>query len=74
MLVYSQKGICPFCSEPIDINLIGKSKVVEIDYSLKVSNIKKDLKGEVTIEEVMDAIEFVCPALEILDTRYMAFK
>lgn len=36
--------------------------------------IGKPLKGKVTIEEVMDSIEWVGAALEILDSRYSQFK
>jgi 2-oxo-3-hexenedioate decarboxylase len=37
-------------------------------------HIKKELKGKVTREEVLEACEAVCPALEILDSRYNGFK
>ncbi|MCO4794168.1 MAG: fumarylacetoacetate hydrolase family protein [Bacteriovoracaceae bacterium] len=36
--------------------------------------IKKDLKGKVSREEVLDSTEAICPALEILDSRYEGFK
>lgn len=36
--------------------------------------INKELKGNVTREEVLAACEAVCPALEILDSRYHGFK
>lgn len=36
--------------------------------------IGKELKGIITREEVLDATESVCAALEILDSRYKGFK
>lgn len=35
---------------------------------------KRDLSGKITREEAFDAIESVCCALEILDSRYKQFK
>ncbi|MGB0659110.1 MAG: 2-keto-4-pentenoate hydratase [Mangrovicoccus sp.] len=35
---------------------------------------KKPLSGEVTALEAMDAVEAIAPALEIIDSRYKAFK
>lgn len=34
----------------------------------------KELKGKVSIEEACSAVQFACPALEILDSRYKDFK
>jgi 2-oxo-3-hexenedioate decarboxylase len=36
--------------------------------------IKSELKGEISREEVLNATEYVCAALEILDSRYEGFK
>src|SRR5665647_1633705 len=36
--------------------------------------INRELKGEVTRDEVLNACEAICPALEILDSRYEGFK
>ncbi len=36
--------------------------------------LNKELKGVVTREEVLSACEAICPALEILDSRYEGFK
>lgn len=36
--------------------------------------LKRDLRGKVSREEVLDATEAICPALEILDSRYEGFK
>lgn len=36
--------------------------------------LKSELKGKVTREEVLAATEAICPALEILDSRYEGFK
>ena len=36
--------------------------------------IKSELKGEITQTEVLEACEAICPALEILDSRYEGFK
>ena len=36
--------------------------------------INKDLKGKITREDVLAATEYIAPALEILDSRYIGFK
>lgn len=36
--------------------------------------INKELKGKVSREQVLEACEAICPALEILDSRYDGFK
>ncbi|MEK5079076.1 fumarylacetoacetate hydrolase family protein [Solibacillus sp. FSL W7-1436] len=36
--------------------------------------LKKPLKGSPTLEEVIDAIDFVLPAFEIIDSRFERFK
>ena len=36
--------------------------------------INRDLKGQVTREDVLAATDFIAPALEILDSRYEGFK
>lgn len=36
--------------------------------------ISKELKGNVSREDVLNATEAICPALEILDSRYVGFK
>lgn len=36
--------------------------------------IKKSLSGNVTIEQALDAVEAVAPALEIIDSRFQNFK
>jgi 2-oxo-3-hexenedioate decarboxylase len=36
--------------------------------------ISKDLKGKISREEVLAATEYIAPALEILDSRYVGFK
>lgn len=35
---------------------------------------KKELKGKVSLEEAIDAIECACACMEILDSRYQGFK
>jgi 2-oxo-3-hexenedioate decarboxylase len=60
---------------------------IEIDESIDLANyvhpraepeiaflLKKPLSGTVTIEEALDAIEFIAPAIEIIDSRYKNFK
>jgi 2-oxo-3-hexenedioate decarboxylase len=36
--------------------------------------INRDLKGKITREDVLNATEYIAPALEILDSRYEGFK
>ena len=35
---------------------------------------KKELSGEVTVPQVIDACEAVCTAIEIIDSRFIGFK
>ncbi len=44
---------------------------VEAELAFKM---KKKLKGKISRQNALDAIESICPALEILDTRYQAFR
>lgn len=37
-------------------------------------HVKKPLKGKITREQAIEACDWVCPALEILDSRYVGFK
>ncbi len=37
-------------------------------------HVKKPLQGKITREQALEACDWVCPALEILDSRYVGFK
>ncbi len=76
-----QMGLNTPCFGVLTDSMLLKEKTFSLQGSLQPKieaelafKMKKNLKGKVSREETLDAIDSVFPALEILDTRYQAFK